>query len=63
MRRLVIVSAPFADDGLYPEMRAQQEQVSAAMAPMMKETPMYKSYVAVAPKPDDFPRLLDAMGD
>ena len=24
---------------------------------------MYKSYVAVAPKPDEFPRLLDAMGD
>ena len=24
---------------------------------------MYKSYVAVAPKPDDFPRLLDAMGE
>ena len=29
----------------------------------MKETPMYKSYVAVAPKPDDFPRLLQAIGD
>ena len=24
---------------------------------------MYKSYVAVAPKPEDFPRLLDAMGE
>ncbi len=24
---------------------------------------MYKSYVAVAPKPDDFPRLLQAIGD
>ena len=24
---------------------------------------MYKSYVAVAPKPDEFPRLLDAMGE
>jgi pimeloyl-ACP methyl ester carboxylesterase len=32
------------------------------MAPMMKETPMYKSYAAVAPKVDDFPRLLDTMG-
>jgi len=28
----------------------------------MKETPMYKSYRAVAPKPEDFPRLLDQMG-
>ena len=29
---------------------------------MMKDTPMYKSYVAVAPHPEDFPKLLDAMG-
>jgi pimeloyl-ACP methyl ester carboxylesterase len=63
VRRLALVSTPFANDGWYAEMRAQQAQVSAAMAPMMKETPMYKSYAAVAPKPDDFPRLLDAMGD
>ena len=63
VRRLVLVSTPFADDGWYPEMRPQQKQVSAAMAPMMKDTPMYKTYAAVAPKLDDFPRLLDAMGD
>jgi pimeloyl-ACP methyl ester carboxylesterase len=63
VRRLALVSAPFAADGWYPEMREQQKQVSAALAPMMKETPMYKSYVAVAPKPEDFPRLLDAMGE
>ena len=30
---------------------------------MMKDTPMYKSYAAVAPNLDDFPRLLDTMGD
>jgi len=61
VRRLVLVSTPYADDGWYAEMRPQQKQVSAAMAPMMKETPMYKTYAAVAPK-DEFPRLLDAMG-
>src|SRR5262245_2392795 len=63
VRRLVLVSAPFASDGWYAEMIVQQKQVGAAMAPMMAETPMYKTYKAVAPKPDDFPRLLDAMGD
>ena len=63
VRRLVLMSTPFADDGWYAEMRPQQKQVSAAMAPMMKETPMYKAYVAVAPKPEEFPRLLDGMGD
>jgi pimeloyl-ACP methyl ester carboxylesterase len=63
VRRLALVSAPFADDGWYADMRVQQKQVGAAMAPMMAETPIYKTYKAVAPKPEDFPRLLDAMGD
>lgn len=63
VRRLVIVSAPFAQDGFYPEMLPQQAQVGAAMLDMMKETPMYKSYVAIAPHPEDFPRLLDRMGE
>lgn len=62
VRRLVLVSTPFAQDGFYPEMLPQQAQVGAAMADFMKDTPMYKSYVAVAPHPEDFPRLLDAMG-
>lgn len=63
VRRLVLVSATFAADGWYADMRVQQKQVGAAMAPLMAETPMYKTYKAVAPKVDDFPRLLDAMGD
>ncbi|MEX1137780.1 MAG: alpha/beta hydrolase [Bacteroidota bacterium] len=63
VRRLVIVSAPFAQDGFYPEMLPMQAQVGAAMAEAMKETPMYKSYVAVAPNPSEFPRLLDRMGE
>jgi len=63
IRRLVLVSAGYAADGFYDEMRPQQAQVSAAAAPFMKDTPMYKSYVAVAPYPDDFPKLLDALGN
>jgi pimeloyl-ACP methyl ester carboxylesterase len=62
VRRLVLVSTPFAQDGFYPEMLPQQAQVSAAMADMMKDTPLYTSYAAVAPDPSEFPRLLDAMG-
>lgn len=63
VRRAVIASAPFAQNGFHTEMLPQQAQVGAAMAPMMKDTPMYQAYVKVAPKPDDFPRLLDAMGE
>ena len=62
VRRLVLVSAGFAQDGFYPEMLPMQAQVGAPMAEAMKDTPMYKSYVAVAPHPEDFPKLLDRMG-
>jgi len=63
VRRLVLVSAGYAQDGFHPEMLPQQAAVSAKMADAMKETPMYISYKAVAPKPEDFPRLLDRMGE
>ena len=63
VRRLVIVSAGYSDDGFYPELRQMQNAVGAAMAEQMKETPMYKSYMKVAPKKEDFPRLLDTMGN
>jgi pimeloyl-ACP methyl ester carboxylesterase len=63
VRRLALVSAGFSPEGFYAEMRPLQSQVSGAMADMMKDTPMYKSYVAVAPNPAEFPRLLDRMGE
>jgi pimeloyl-ACP methyl ester carboxylesterase len=63
VRRLVLVSGGFSQDAFYPEMLPMQAQVSAAMAPMMKDTPMYQSYVKVAPHPEDFPKLLDRIGE
>jgi pimeloyl-ACP methyl ester carboxylesterase len=63
VRRLVIASAGFAQDGFYPEMLPMQAQVGAAMADAMKDTPMYQSYKKIAPKPEDFPKLLDRMGE
>jgi pimeloyl-ACP methyl ester carboxylesterase len=62
VRRLAIVSAGYASDGFYADMRKEQAKVGAAMAPVMKDTPMYQSYAAVAPNPDEFPKLLDQMG-
>jgi pimeloyl-ACP methyl ester carboxylesterase len=63
VRRLVLVASPVARDGFFPEMLPQQAQVGAAMAEAMRETPMYRSYAAVAPDVSEFPRLLDNMGD
>ena len=63
VRRLVVVSSPYAQNGWYPDMLPAQAALGAQMAEAMKETPMYKMYVAIAPKPEDFPRLLDRMGE
>ena len=63
VRRLVLVSTAYAQDGFYPEMLPMQAQVGAAMAEAMKDTPMYQSYAAIAPDPKEFPRLLDQMGE
>src|SRR6266478_2484512 len=62
VRRLALVSTPYSQDGFYPEMLPQQAALGAAMAEQMRGTPMYESYVAIAPHPEEFPKLLDAMG-
>ncbi|WP_082580148.1 alpha/beta fold hydrolase [Pelomonas sp. Root1444] len=62
VRRLVLVSTPFANDGWYPDIVAQQSHLGAAAAPAMRSTPLHKAYAEVAPRPGDFPALLDAVG-
>jgi pimeloyl-ACP methyl ester carboxylesterase len=61
--RLVMASANMRRDAIYPEMLEQQGQVSAAAAEFMRDTPMYQLYERVAPRPEDFPRLLDKIGE
>jgi pimeloyl-ACP methyl ester carboxylesterase len=62
IRRLIVVSANIRRDAIPAEMLSQQDQVGAAAAEFMKETPMYKLYEKVAPRPEDFGRLLDKIG-
>lgn len=63
VRKLVIVSTPFSQDGWYPEVVAGMAQMNGAAAEFMKESPMVQEYVRIAPRPDGFPGLLDKMGD
>jgi pimeloyl-ACP methyl ester carboxylesterase len=63
VRKAVIVSANVRRDAIYPEMLAQQGQVSSAAVEFMKDTPMYQLYQRVAPRPEDFGRLLDKIGE
>ena len=62
VRKLVVASAHIRYEALDSGMYAQQEQVGAAAADALKGTPMYEGYVRVAPRPEDFPRLLDKIG-
>lgn len=62
VNKLVLISAGYASNAFFPEMRAQQAMVSGQMAEAMKGTPMYDTYMRLAPNKADFPRLLDTVG-
>src|SRR5437870_5207426 len=57
-----MVSANIRRDAIPAEMLAQQEQIGSAAVEFMKDTPMYQLYQRVAPRPQDFGRLLDKIG-
>ena len=61
--KLVVVSTPIRRSAFYPDILAQQAQVTAAAAEAMKQTPMYQLYASIAPRPQDWPRLLAKLGD
>jgi pimeloyl-ACP methyl ester carboxylesterase len=61
--KLVMVSANIRRDAIPAEMLAQQGQVSSAAMEFMKDTPMFQLYQRVAPRPEDFGRLLDKIGE
>ena len=61
--RLVVAGAHINSDAMPAEMRAQQAQVNSASVEFMKDTPMYQLYERVAPRPEDFGRLLDKIGE
>jgi pimeloyl-ACP methyl ester carboxylesterase len=61
--KLVTACVYLRPDVVDPALLAQQGQVSAAAEEFMKETPMYQLYQKVAPRPEDFGRLLDKIGE
>jgi pimeloyl-ACP methyl ester carboxylesterase len=63
VNKLVIVSTNVTRDALPAEMLAQQGQVNSSVVDALKGTPMYELYQRVAPRPEDFGRLLDKVGE
>jgi pimeloyl-ACP methyl ester carboxylesterase len=61
--RLVVVSTPYKRAGSYPGVLANMDQVSAASAEPMKQTPIYELYASIAPRPEDWTTLWGKVGD
>jgi pimeloyl-ACP methyl ester carboxylesterase len=63
VRKLVAASVYLRPDVIDPALIAQQAQVSGDVVEMLKGTPMYETYMRLAPRPEDFGRLLDKIGE
>jgi pimeloyl-ACP methyl ester carboxylesterase len=63
VRKLAIVSTAFTSEGWFPEVREAMAQVGSGGFEMMRQSPMYAAYAAVAPDVDAFPTLMDRTGD
>ena len=61
VRRLVVISSPYARSGWYPETQEGMSQVGAGMAENMMQTPTGK-FSKQWPEPQRFPQFLDKMG-
>jgi pimeloyl-ACP methyl ester carboxylesterase len=62
VRRLVVVSTAFARSASYPSVIAAFDALGSGLAEAMKPSPAYQTYARIAPRPQDFPRLLDKIG-
>ncbi len=63
VRKLALVATPVARRGSYPDVLAGMATMSAKAAEGLKQSPVYASYRAIAPRVEDFPRLCEKLGD
>jgi pimeloyl-ACP methyl ester carboxylesterase len=62
VRKLVILSATYQRKGWYPEVLAGMGAMNAEAAAAMVGSPMHDAYTAAAPRPEDWPVLVDKTG-
>ncbi len=60
--RLAVFSAPFRHDGWHADVLANFRATGSHQWPAVKESPLYRDHAEVAPRPEDFPALLDKLG-
>lgn len=60
--KLVVVSAPFCRDAWFPEVLAGMAQVEN-LSELLRKSPLYANYARLAPRVEDWPRLLAKSAD
>ena len=58
VERLVLVSTVFKRNGWHPEMTAGMDAMGPEVAEPLKRSPMYETYVQIAPRKEDWPMLV-----
>jgi pimeloyl-ACP methyl ester carboxylesterase len=61
LQKVVLISCPFKRKGWFPDLLVQQDQMGQASAEVLKQTPMYQSYLKMAPKPEDWTEFVIKM--
>ncbi len=62
IRKLTLVSTPCKRQGWYPEVLAGMAAMNATSAQAMIGSPPHQAYVSVAPRPQDWPVLVEKTG-
>jgi len=61
LQKAVLVSCPFKRKGWFPDILVQQDQMGPEVIDALKQTPMYQSYLKLAPKPEDWTKFVTKM--
>ncbi|WP_370414301.1 alpha/beta fold hydrolase [Streptomyces fradiae] len=59
VHRVVLVSMPARREGWFPGVRAQMDAMHEGAADALKQSPMYELYERLAPRPEDWPVLVE----
>src|SRR4051812_29712033 len=63
VRRLVVVSHPYSRGGNFPEVLATMDAMGPEAAAMIKQSPLYELYERIAPRPEDWERLIGKIAE
>src|SRR5262249_14429704 len=63
VRKLVLLSTAYKRSGWYPDALVGMSAMNADVAKAMIQTPIYQYYASVAPKPENWSKLVTKLGD